>query len=218
MNAASWYSDPAIYAFELERVFARAWQLAGPLEQVTEPGSIMVANAGHVPIVVTRDLAGVLHGFVNVCRHRAHPVASENACRKTLQCAYHGWTYELDGRLRNATGCGHEDELDPAAFSLMPVAVDTWDRFAFANPDPTAGTLEASYPQFAPLAAERGLSFDDYVFHADYEYEIPANWKVWAENSAECYHCSTMHSNSFEDAFDVSKEGYEHVNTGKLLG
>lgn len=215
---ARWYSDPDVYAFEREHIFSRSWQLVGTIDQVAEPGSVMIGNVAHTPIVVTRDLDGELHGFINVCRHRAYPVAKENGCRKMLQCQYHAWTYELDGRLRKAPGSDRSDALNPDEFGLLPVSVDTWDRFVFVNPDPEAGTMAESYPEFATLAKERGLCFDDYVFYADYEYDVPSNWKVWAENATECYHCATIHTHSFADAFDVSKAGYEYVNTGRLLG
>src|SRR5919199_887154 len=85
---ARWYSDPAIHEFELEGIFTREWQLAGPLHKLEKPGDHFVCRVAHVPIVVTRDLDGELHGFVNVCRHRAYPVATADGNRKTLQCAY----------------------------------------------------------------------------------------------------------------------------------
>ena len=44
-----------------------------------------------------------LGAFANVCRHRGSEVVLECAGnRKTLQCHYHGWTYNLDGTLRTA--------------------------------------------------------------------------------------------------------------------
>jgi hypothetical protein len=82
---ARWYSDPRIYEFELERIFTRTWQLAGPLHKLRNPGDYIVCQAAHIPIVVTRDLEGELHGFVNVCRHRAYPVALEDGHRKALR-------------------------------------------------------------------------------------------------------------------------------------
>lgn len=215
---ARWYSDPAIYQFELERIFTRTWQLAGPLRRVAKPGDVMVAQAAHVPIVVTRDAAGELHGFVNVCRHRAYPVATENSNRKTLQCKYHAWTYGLDGRLRKAPGCGFEERFDKSEFSLVPVSVDTWNEFVFVNPDPKAAPLRETHPEFEELAASHRLDFTGYCYYDRYTYEIPANWKVWVENATECYHCPTIHPRSFSDAFDVSQDVYEYVNVGQLLG
>ena len=54
----SWYSDAGVAALERERIFARTWQYGGPAEQVATPGSFMATQAGHVPIVVTRDREG----------------------------------------------------------------------------------------------------------------------------------------------------------------
>ena len=42
---------------------------------------------------------GTLRGFFNVCRHRAGPPAEGCGSRKLFRCGYHGWTYDLDGRL-----------------------------------------------------------------------------------------------------------------------
>jgi phenylpropionate dioxygenase-like ring-hydroxylating dioxygenase large terminal subunit len=215
---ARWYSDPAIYEFELERIFTRTWQLVGPLHRVEKPGGFMVASAAHIPILITRDLEGELHGFVNVCRHRAYPVAAADGSRKMLQCRYHAWTYELDGTLKRAPGCGFEEQFDKSEFSLVPVSVDTWGGFVWVNPDPNAASFRETHPDFEPMARERRLEFTGYRYHGRYEYEIPANWKVWVENATECYHCPTIHAKSFSDAFDVARDVYEYVNVGQLLG
>jgi phenylpropionate dioxygenase-like ring-hydroxylating dioxygenase large terminal subunit len=214
---ARWYSDPAIFQFELDQIFTRSWQLGAPLHRLASPGDHVVCQAGHVPIVLTRDHEGELHGFVNVCRHRAYPVAIDDGSRKTLQCGYHGWTYELDGKLRNAPGCELEERFDRSEFSLVPVAVDTWNEFVFVNPDPEALPLREAYPELEGLAASRRLDFAGYRYQGRSTYDIPANWKVWVENATECYHCPTIHAKSFSDAFEVSREIYEYVNVGRLL-
>ena len=51
------------------------------------------------PVVVTRDKAGTLRAFSNVCRHRAGPITQGAGCKRVLNCAYHRWTYTLGGRL-----------------------------------------------------------------------------------------------------------------------
>jgi phenylpropionate dioxygenase-like ring-hydroxylating dioxygenase large terminal subunit len=215
---ARWYSDPRIYEFELERIFTRSWQIAVPLHKVERPGSFAVARVAHIPVVVVRGADGELRGFVNVCRHRAYPVAAEDGCRKTLQCAYHGWTYELDGRLRQAPRSEREPDFDPAEFSLVPVSVDTWCGYAWVNPDPEAPPFREVHPDAEPLALERGLDFSGYRYYGSYQYEIEANWKVWVENATECYHCPTVHKGSFSDAFDVDVDVYEYRNVGRILG
>jgi len=103
---ASWYTDLAVQERERVRVFARAWTYAGPAEWVSEPGSYFSAHIGHIPVAVVRGTDGTLRGLVNVCRHRGHLVVDGTGCRETLQCPYHAWTYELDGRLRSARQMG----------------------------------------------------------------------------------------------------------------
>src|SRR5579885_824750 len=102
---ASWYTDPAIFALEQQRIFRRCWQYVGLTEQVARLGDFFTTRIGEAPIVVVRDTEGQLRAFANVCRHRGSELVLD-ACgnRKTLQCHYHAWTYNLDGSLRAAPG------------------------------------------------------------------------------------------------------------------
>ena len=109
---ARWYSDPAIFDVELEHIFTRSWQLVAHESRHRATRRPPRVPGGARPGLLTRDLDGELHGFVNVCRHRAYPVATEDGNRKTLQCAYHGWTYELDGCLRHAPRSEREPGFD----------------------------------------------------------------------------------------------------------
>jgi phenylpropionate dioxygenase-like ring-hydroxylating dioxygenase large terminal subunit len=215
---ARWYSDPDIYAFEMERIFTRSWQYAGSLGKLANPGDHIVCQVGPVPIVVTRDLQGRLNAFINVCRHRAYPVAVADGNRRTLQCGYHAWTYDLDGRLRKAPRSEREPHFDRCEFSLLPASVDTWSDLVFVNPDPEAPPLREAYPEFVPLADERGLDFSGLRFHDRYTYEVPANWKVWVENGSECYHCPTVHTHSYSDAFETNADVYQYVDGDRVLG
>jgi phenylpropionate dioxygenase-like ring-hydroxylating dioxygenase large terminal subunit len=214
---ARWYSDPDVYKLECERIFNRNWTLLCPEAKLAAAGDHVIGNAGQVPVIVTRDADGALHGFVNICRHRAHPVALKDGCRKLLQCRYHGWTYSLDGRLQNAPRATREMQFDRDELSLIPVAVDTWRGFVFVNPDATAAPLLDVHPGLEPLASEHELGFTDWNFRGRWSYDIPANWKVWVENATECYHCPTVHTKSFSDAFVTDANVYELVESGGLL-
>jgi choline monooxygenase len=204
---ASWYSDATVAARERERIFARSWQYAGPAEHVAEPGSFTTTQAGHIPVVVTRDRQGALRGFVNVCRHRAYTIARGNGCRETLQCAYHAWTYELDGSLRRAPRSEREEGFDRADFSLLPVAVDTWGPFLFVNPDVDAAPLADTLGDLPEIVARCGVDFSKLRLHSRNEWPIEANWKVALENYLECYHCPTAHP-GFSKVIDVDPDSY----------
>jgi choline monooxygenase len=189
----SWYSDPSILELELERIFRCSWQYAGHLGDLQGPGSYFPSVTGPVPMVITMDADGVLRGFVNVCRHRGAIVATEAARRGTLQCPYHAWTYNLDGRLRAAPRAGGDPAFDAGCLGLLPVAVDTWGPFVFANPDAEAEPLASALGDLPEVVAAHGLDVGMLRFNGRFTYEINANWKIAVENYLECYHCSVNH-------------------------
>lgn len=204
---ASWYSDTVVAALERERIFARSWQYAGPLEHVSAPGSYMATLAGHIPVVVTRDQEGALRAFVNVCRHRASVIVDGSGCRETLQCPYHAWTYGLDGTLRRAPRSEREEGFDPGGLSLLPVAVDVWGPFVFVNPDAGAAPLADALGTLPAIVARSGLDLSTLRFHSHHEWPIDANWKVALENYLECYHCPVAHP-GFSKVIDVDPDAY----------
>jgi phenylpropionate dioxygenase-like ring-hydroxylating dioxygenase large terminal subunit len=204
---ASWYSEPAVLELEHERVFASAWQYAGPAEHVAEPGSFFASEAGHIPVVVTRAADGELRAFVNVCRHRGHVVAEGSGCRKTLQCPYHAWTYELDGSLRRAPRSEREPGFDASELSLLPIAVETWGPFVFVNPDSDACELPEALGVLPEMVAGSGLDLDNLRFHSHVPWEQQVNWKVALENYLECYHCPVAHP-GFSKVIDIDPDAY----------
>src|SRR5262245_18655831 len=97
----TWYSDPDIFELERRAVFGDTWQVVGRTDQSRDPGSFFTIELAGEPILVIRDDQGVLRAFYNVCRHRAAQVINEVEGKTTkLRCRYHGWTYDLSGRLR----------------------------------------------------------------------------------------------------------------------
>jgi len=216
----AWYADPAVLRVEQERIFAGAWQYATRADLVAEPGSMTPAWAGSLPVLVVRGGDGELRGFVNVCRHRGYTVCEAAGKRETLQCAYHAWTYDLDGSLRNAPRADAEPGFDRDELGLLPLAVDTWGPFVFVNPDPGAEPLADHLGDLPQIVADGGVDVDALVFLKRAEAEYEANWKVCVENYLECYHCAVAHP-SFSKAIDVAPSAYsleEHPTFSSQYG
>ena len=185
-----WYADPAHHALELATVFRHQWVGAGCADDVAAPGSYLATRAGDVPVLVTRDEAGELRAFLNVCRHRGSPLAEGCGTARALSCPYHAWLYRLDGSLARAGGVGTPAGFDVADFGLRPVQVTTFARSLLVNLDVDAAPFDAG-----PLAA--GLMpyrLDELELGERSRYERRFNWKVLLENYCENYHTPFIHS------------------------
>src|SRR5262245_59402899 len=122
---ARYYTDPAQFAREMERIHLRMWLYAGRGEEMREPGRYVLREIAGASVILVRDEAGGLQGVHNVCRHRGTLLCKEpeGVFPARIQCGYHGWTYGLDGRLLAAP---HMDEVDgfrEADYPLRRVAV-----------------------------------------------------------------------------------------------
>jgi choline monooxygenase len=220
----SFYYDPAIFAHETDAIFARTWQLAGHVSQLSEPGDYITEEVGEESVIVLRDRAGELRAFYNVCQHRAHRLLEgEGSIKSVITCPYHAWCYGLDGALRTARNSDQVDGFDKAQFSLKPVRIEALCGFVYVNLDPQAPALGAGLGDFE----REFLSFDPEPQRLVRAYrkviDVKANWKNVIENYAECYHCPNAHQSLSTAALDMDSyrihvRGAYHVHTSGNCG
>ncbi len=190
---ARWYLDPAFLDLERARVFARTWQPIGRRDQALRPGDYFTAEIQGEPLVITRGTDNTLRAFSNVCRHRAGPVARGQGNRKTLQCQYHGWTYDLDGRLLKAPEFDGVADWQPEQVCLPAVAVAEWGPFIFANLHPAAPPLSEILGAIPDEVQQAGFDIASMALIERRDYEIDCNWKVYIDNYLEGYHIPIAH-------------------------
>src|ERR1700733_13111710 len=82
----SWYADPEHHTIEIERVFRRSWVGVVIDDEGGARGSYFATTVGAVPVLIVRDDAGVLRAFLNACRHRGSPLATDSGTARALQC------------------------------------------------------------------------------------------------------------------------------------
>jgi len=191
---APWYRDPRIHELELAAVFAKSWQVAGRLDQVSRNGDFFTTDLAGEPIVVVRGDDAQLRAFYNVCRHHAAAVVPEShGCAKQFRCPYHGWTYAIDGALKGLVEFDGVCNFDRAQNGLVPIRVDAWENFVFVNLDPQTAPLRkflGSVPELvAPLQLTQKLQYFDRRI-----YTLNCNWKVYVDNYLDGgYHVPHAH-------------------------
>ena len=146
-----------------------------------------------------------MRAFQNVCRHRGMRVAADAGCAKAFVCAYHGWTYGLDGRLRFVP---HEQEgfpdLDKSSLGLKPLHAQEHGGLVFITQEgaPSASAL-ADIPDL--------IARDQRVYSNGARPQL-ANWKISLEGFLEGYHIRTTHPESF------LPYGFDNLNVVETFG
>ncbi len=190
---ARYYTDPEHFRLELERIHFDMWLCAGRTEQLPEPGSYFVRRIGNASVIVLRDAQGVVRAHHNVCRHRGTMLCGDDAGKLPgrIQCQYHAWTYELDGKLVSAPHMEKVEGFREADYPLSAVATAVWDGHIFMNlserPTPFADHVAGLPGKFRPWGMEDLRLVERRV------YPLKANWKLIIQNYSECLHCPIVH-------------------------
>ena len=188
----TWYTCSEVAVAERRAVFGSTWQMVGRADQVASPGTYLTANVAGEPILVVRGDDNVLRAFFNVCRHRAAPILNEPCGSATkLRCRYHGWTYDLTGKLRGTPEFDGVAEFRKEDNGLVPVAVAEAARFVWVHLDTPAEPVDK---YLHPLPEWLAGRFDGLAFASRVEYELACNWKVYVDNYLDGgYHVNTVH-------------------------
>lgn len=207
-----WYTAPEFLPLETEKLFWRTWQPIGRTELVARPGDFFTGELVGEPLVITRGKDNQLRAFFNVCQHRAGPVAKGRGNRKSLQCAYHGWTYDLSGQLLHAPEFDGVQDWQKEAVCLKPVAVTTWGPFVFVNLNPNCLPFDHYYGQIKEEVKAAGFRIEQMSRVERRDYLINCNWKVYVDNYLEGYHIPIAHPELFRaldyDAYRVDTFRY----------
>ena len=204
----SLYTDPRIFALEMERIFGRAWIYVGHESQVAKPGDYLATRIGLRPLLLVRHGDGTLKLLHNQCAHRgAKVVAADDGNAAEFRCCYHGWTYHTDGRLKSAPLLnGYPpgfDPADPRLAMLQVPRVASYRGFVF-------GSLARDGSPLVEFLGPMTASFDDMVDRAPdgvvtvaggvFKHAYNGNWKLYLENLCDAAHPICVHQSSIEAA------------------
>ena len=190
---------------ETERVLRRTPTPYCPSAALPEVGSFVAREAAGIPLVVVRGGDGQVRAFRNACRHRGMQVANGTGCTRAFVCRYHGWTYNLEGRLRHIPHEAGFPGFDKEAHPLVPVAAT--ERFGLVfvtQQEPALGDDLLG-------GLERLIAPDQRLF-ATGERDFEVNWKIFLESFIEGYHIKSTHPESF------LPYGFDNLNVIDLFG
>ena len=205
------YTESRWHEIEQREVFARTWQWVCHVESLREPGSYVALEVAGMPVALVRGHDGELRAFYNVCQHRAHEPLSGSGRTDSIVCGYHGWTYELTGRLARARRTADVSGFDPSSICLSEVQAEEFGGFVYMNLDPGAAALAEQSEGLGGEIARWAPDVEDLIHVRRIHYDIASNWKNVIDNFLECYHCHVAHPDFVTlvemDTYRVSTHG-----------
>ena len=188
------YYAPEILHDEARDLFGRGWQFAAMTDELAKDRDFVTLEHSGASIVV-QNFKGSVQAFQNICSHRFHPIQTEARGNRILMCAYHGWTYDKTGF---PTGIPKREQFlseDNGHLCLTRYPVEVVGKFVFVDRGGGTTTAREQLGGFADTL----LEMSDYLGAETNFADVPhaANWKLLVENVLECYHCSTVHRDTF---------------------
>jgi Rieske 2Fe-2S family protein len=194
MLPAAAYLDDGVLAWERTHLFAKAWVCAGRADDLGAVGARRAVEVGDDAVLLVRGEDGVLRGFYDVCRHRAHelaPCGGATTAHRSIRCPYHGWRYGLDGALLATPHFEAAADFDRSGHALVPVRTVEWHGWVMVNAGGGAAPLDEFLAGLEPHVVDHEP--ERLAVGATHSYELAANWKLVIENYQECLHCPSIH-------------------------
>ena len=195
LPAWSYFSDELL-ELEREYLFRRHWQIVAHVADLPEPGDYVCFDSCGERALVVRGRDGVVRAFHNLCRHRGSRVVKDDRgnIRNVIICPFHGWTYDLQGKLRGVAQPKSLPALDPDEWGLKPLEMEVWHglifiRFKPGPQPPVAEILARHEAEVAPYGIENLVAASP----MEWGEESPVNWKSVRDVDNEGYHVAMAH-------------------------
>lgn len=202
------------YDFELEKqvIFKESWILVGHKSELTNHNDFLSFSYLGEKFFI-QNYRGEIKAFQNICLHRFNLIHSKDFGNRASSCLYHHWSYNKDGNVGSMSCKNSFEECQISDLKLKEFEVQTCGDFVFIKliPDNKLSLNEYLGDMFGKLC-----EFSEHLGSKiiDYKIEHDGNWKLLVENVLECYHCLSVHENSFAKmGYGFNKpESFSHFN------
>ena len=198
------YADAHLFALEQERIFRRAWIYLCHESEIARSGDYVLAQLGPDEVIVARGADDGIAAMHNRCAHRgARLVVAARGNTRLFTCAYHAWSFGLDGALDSVPApegyAGGFADGKPSPGLMRVARVASYRGFVF-------GSGAAAGPDLPTFLGGLASALDNMVDRAPggalvqaggrLRMEFRGNWKLFMENAVDLVHPQYVHGGS----------------------
>jgi phenylpropionate dioxygenase-like ring-hydroxylating dioxygenase large terminal subunit len=161
------------------------------------------------PVVLYRTEEGDPVALAGLCPHRLYPLVKSRLQGDSIQCGYHGFTFDKSGR------CVHIPSQDkvPPRFGVRNYPVVERGGLIWL----WTGKESGADPNLLPDLEAMGLGNPDWSVEQHPMTTFNARYQLLIDNLVDLSHVSFIHSNSIPGGGAVVNIPYEIVDTNKSL-
>ncbi len=193
---APWtYYDEELLELEKNQIFRKNWLLVGHINDMPNPRDYLTMDAVGERALVVRGNDNQIRAFHNVCRHRGSKLldSPSGQCAHALTCPFHGWTYQLDGKLIGVPAENTFRNLDKSRNGLVPLDLEVWMGFIFIRFENAKQSLAQMLRPMQDEIAPYKIAQMQPLENTRYDDIRPYNWKVFHDIDNEGYHVPVGH-------------------------
>jgi phenylpropionate dioxygenase-like ring-hydroxylating dioxygenase large terminal subunit len=214
------FIDPAVKVAEEEKLWRKAWLIAGVASDIAQPGDWFKFDIGPQSIIIVRSKEDEVNAFYNVCKHRGNELVQEDfgTGATSFTCILHSWRFNLKGKnVRVTDRETFREEALCQNLDLTPVQVRVWGGLVFVNLDADPVPFEDYYADVMPMLASYRM--DEMFVVKDLSVEVPANWKTMYSVFNENYHAHATHPQikPYVDDYFIQYDFYRYGHNRNLF-
>ena len=216
------FTSASFYQLEVDKIFSSNWVALDYVQMLPHKGDIRPVEIAGIPLLMLRDNGSNIRVFHNIvpydgCLAVLEPMEAVSE----ITTPYHGWTYDLDGKLVDiSVWNGSYDGKDLSGLGerpgdLVEVPCKIWGPVVFVNIDGKAGSFDDHIAPFDKAFANWDIEDVDISRNAEgmpmlSPEDLATNWKTHLENwGINVLHESFVHElyAAAEDVPRLTKDG-----------
>ncbi len=191
---SKFYLEEKYLKLTINKIFKYSWQFITDTNQLDKENIFpfkFLKDTFNDPLLLVNN-GEKINCLSNVCTHRGSLLCKSKKNLKTIQCKYHGRTFDLNGKIKAAPGFEHSDKFPKNNDHLTHCKVKQWKHFIFSGINPEINLDDI----FKDIDNRLGsYPFEKLVYNqsSSNEYILDANWALYCENYLEGFHVPYVH-------------------------